>query len=263
MLHLALKAFYPSLPPFPLLHVDTTWKFREMITFRDQTAARVGMDLIVHTNEDGLKRGVSPFTCSSSAYAQTMKTEALRQALNEEGFDAAFGGARRDEEKSRAKERIFSHRTASHGWDPKKSPGELRRPRRWRCVQPQALPSLDFQPFKKPDRLGCSLMKRPQRLSARKNNPAPRTPPPKSAEHWDDHRGLLARKSPGLAGRASEIVGQKKNAGPCGASACASDRRGAGTPGMQADRPWSSRLPGRLSGRSVMPSCKLRRKVQK
>ncbi|KAF0209973.1 MAG: hypothetical protein FD172_3030 [Methylocystaceae bacterium] len=119
MLHLALKAFYPAKPPFPLLHVDTTWKFREMITFRDQTAARVEMDLIVHTNEDGRKRGVSPFTCSSSAYTQTMKTEALRQALNEGGFDAAFGGARRDEEKSRAKERIFSHRTASHGWDPK------------------------------------------------------------------------------------------------------------------------------------------------
>jgi sulfate adenylyltransferase subunit 2 len=125
MLHLALKTFYPSLPPFPLLHIDTTWKFREMIAFRDQTAARVGMDLIVHRNEDGLKRSVSPFTCSSSAYTQTMKTEALRQALNEGGFDAAFGGARRDEEKSRAKERIFSHRTASHGWDPKSQRPEL------------------------------------------------------------------------------------------------------------------------------------------
>ncbi|MFA6204766.1 MAG: sulfate adenylyltransferase subunit CysD [Methylocystis sp.] len=127
MLHLALKAFYPAKPPFPLLHVDTTWKFREMITFRDQTAARVAMELIVHTNEDGRKRGVSPFTCSSSAYTQAMKTEALRQALNEGGFDAAFGGARRDEEKSRAKERIFSHRTASHGWDPK-----TQRPELWR-----------------------------------------------------------------------------------------------------------------------------------
>ncbi|MFZ3181995.1 MAG: sulfate adenylyltransferase subunit CysD [Methylocystis silviterrae] len=127
MLHLALKAFFPAKPPFPLLHVDTTWKFREMITFRDQTAARVEMDLIVHTNEDGLKRGVSPFACSSSAYTQAMKTEALRQALNEGGFDAAFGGARRDEEKSRAKERIFSHRTASHGWDPK-----TQRPELWR-----------------------------------------------------------------------------------------------------------------------------------
>jgi sulfate adenylyltransferase subunit 2 len=125
MLHLVLKAFYPSLPPFPLLHVDTTWKFREMITFRDQIAARVGMDLIVPTNEDGLKRGVSPFTCSSSAYTQTMKTEALRQAPNDGGFDAAFGGARRDEEKSRAKERIFSHRTDSQGWDPKSQRPEL------------------------------------------------------------------------------------------------------------------------------------------
>ncbi|PPD17125.1 MAG: sulfate adenylyltransferase subunit CysD, partial [Methylocystis sp.] len=114
-------------PPFPLLHVDTTWKFREMIAFRDQTAARVEMELIVHTNEDGRKRGVSPFTCSSSAYTQAMKTEALRHALNEGGFDAAFGGARRDEEKSRAKERIFSHRTASHGWDPK-----TQRPELWR-----------------------------------------------------------------------------------------------------------------------------------
>lgn len=125
MLHLALKAFFPAKPPFPLLHVDTTWKFHEMITFRDQTAARVEMDLIVHTNEDALKRGVSPFACSSSAYTQAMKTEALRQALNEGGFDAAFGGARRDEEKSRAKERIFSHRTASHGWDPKSQRPEL------------------------------------------------------------------------------------------------------------------------------------------
>lgn len=125
MLHLALKAFYPAQPPFPLLHIDTTWKFREMIAFRDQSVARAGMDLIVHINEDGLKRGVSPFTCGSSVYTQVMKTEALRQALDKWRFDAAIGGARRDEEKSRAKERIFSHRTASHGWDPKNQRPEL------------------------------------------------------------------------------------------------------------------------------------------
>ncbi len=125
MLHLALKAFFPARPPFPLLHVDTTWKFREMIAFRDETAARVGMDLIVHTNEEGLKRGVSPLTCSSSLYTHVMKTEALRQALDKWRFDAAIGGARRDEEKSRAKERIFSHRSAAHGWDPKNQRPEL------------------------------------------------------------------------------------------------------------------------------------------
>jgi len=125
MLHLAIKAFYPAKPPFPLLHVDTTWKFREMISFRDETAARVGMDLIVHTNREGVERGVSPFTHGSSAYTQVMKTEALRQALDKYKFDAAFGGARRDEEKSRAKERVFSHRTASHAWDPKNQRPEL------------------------------------------------------------------------------------------------------------------------------------------
>jgi sulfate adenylyltransferase subunit 2 len=125
MLHLAEKAFAPGKPPFPLLHVDTTWKFREMIAFRDATARRVGMELLVQTNEDGLKRGVSPFTSGSSAYTQVMKTEALRQALEKYKFDLAFGGARRDEEKSRAKERIFSHRTATHGWDPRNQRPEL------------------------------------------------------------------------------------------------------------------------------------------
>src|SRR6202142_2750644 len=112
MLHLALKAFYPSRPPFPLLHVDTTWKFREMIWFRDATAARVGMDLIVHINEEGLARGISPIASGSALHTQVMKTEALRQALDKLGVDAAIGGARRDEEKSRAKERIFSFRAA-------------------------------------------------------------------------------------------------------------------------------------------------------
>ena len=125
MLHLALKAFYPSPPPFPLLHVDTTWKFREMIQFRDETAKRLGLKLLVHTNEDGVKRGINPFDSGSSLHTQVMKTEALKQALEKYGFDAAFGGARRDEEKSRAKERVFSFRNANHAWDPKNQRPEL------------------------------------------------------------------------------------------------------------------------------------------
>lgn len=125
MLHLALKAFYPSKPPFPLLHIDTTWKFREMIRFRDDTAKRLGLDLLVHINEEGVKRGINPFDSGSSLHTQVMKTEALKQALDKWGFDAAFGGARRDEEKSRAKERIFSFRTAAHAWDPKNQRPEL------------------------------------------------------------------------------------------------------------------------------------------
>jgi sulfate adenylyltransferase subunit 2 len=125
MLHLAMKAFYPSKPPFPLMHVDTTWKFAEMIRFRDETAKRLGLDLIVHVNEDGVKRGINPFDSGSSLHTQVMKTESLKQALDKYGFDAAFGGARRDEEKSRAKERIFSFRTASHAWDPKNQRPEL------------------------------------------------------------------------------------------------------------------------------------------
>ena len=125
MLHLAVKAFYPSKPPFPLIHVDTTWKFREMIKFRDETAKRLGMDLIVHINEDGVKRGINPFASGSSLHTQVMKTEGLKQALDKYGFDAAFGGARRDEEKSRAKERVFSFRNAQHAWDPKSQRPEL------------------------------------------------------------------------------------------------------------------------------------------
>jgi sulfate adenylyltransferase subunit 2 len=125
MLHLAMKAFYPAKPPFPLLHVDTTWKFREMISFRDETAKRLGLDLLVHVNEEGVKRGVNPFDSGSSLHTQVMKTEGLKQALDKWGFDAAFGGARRDEEKSRAKERIFSFRTAAHAWDPKNQRPEL------------------------------------------------------------------------------------------------------------------------------------------
>jgi len=125
MLRLALKAFYPAKPPFPLLHVDTTWKFREMITFRDRMAHEYGLDLLVHVNEDGVRQGIGPFTHGSALHTDIMKTEGLKQALDKYKFDAAFGGARRDEEKSRAKERIFSFRTASHRWDPKSQRPEL------------------------------------------------------------------------------------------------------------------------------------------
>jgi sulfate adenylyltransferase subunit 2 len=125
MLHVAMKAFYPAKPPFPLLHVDTTWKFREMIAFRDETARRLGLDLIVHINQDGVKRGISPIASGSQLHTQVMKTESLRQALDSGRYDAAFGGARRDEEKSRAKERIFSHRSAAHAWDPRNQRPEL------------------------------------------------------------------------------------------------------------------------------------------
>jgi sulfate adenylyltransferase subunit 2 len=125
MLHLARKAFYPAPLPFPLMHVDTTWKFREMIAFRDETARALGLNLIVHINEEGLKRGVSPVASGSSIHTHVMKTEALKQALDRHGFDAAFGGARRDEEKSRAKERIFSFRSRGHAWDPRNQRPEL------------------------------------------------------------------------------------------------------------------------------------------
>ena len=125
MLHLAMKAFWPSKPPFPLLHVDTTWKFKEMIAFRDRRAVELGLDLIVHVNEEGLRAGIGPFSHGSAVHTDVMKTVALKQALEKYGFDAAFGGARRDEEKSRAKERVFSFRTAAHRWDPKNQRPEL------------------------------------------------------------------------------------------------------------------------------------------
>jgi len=125
MLHLALKAFYPGKPPFPLLHVDTTWKFREMIEFRDRHVSNLGLELIVHTNQEGIDAGVGPFTHGSEKHTDIMKTQALKQALNKYKFDAAFGGARRDEEKSRAKERVFSFRDANHTWDPKNQRPEL------------------------------------------------------------------------------------------------------------------------------------------
>ncbi len=124
MLRLAIKAFHPAPPPFPLMHINTTWKFREMIAFRDKTAAEAGMELISYTNQEGLDAGFNPFDHGSN-YTRIMKTEALKQALDKHGFDAAFGGARRDEEKSRAKERIFSFRSASHAWDPKNQRPEL------------------------------------------------------------------------------------------------------------------------------------------
>ena len=125
MLHLALKAFYPAKPPFPFLHVDTTWKFREMVEFRDKLAAELGLDLIVHTNQEGVEQGIGPFSHGSALHTDVMKTQALKQALDKHGFDAAFGGARRDEEQSRAKERIFSFRSANHRWDPKNQRPEL------------------------------------------------------------------------------------------------------------------------------------------
>src|SRR6202007_1583296 len=135
LLHLACKAFAPGKPPFPLLHVDTTWKFREMIAFRDETARRLDLPLIVHVNEDGLRAGIDPIRSGSSVHTDVMKTQALRQVLSAKRFDAAIGGARRDEEKSRAKERVFSHRTSSHRWDPKSQ-----RPELWRVYNTRLAP---------------------------------------------------------------------------------------------------------------------------
>jgi sulfate adenylyltransferase subunit 2 len=132
MLHLARKAFYPGKIPFPLLHVDTNWKFKEMIRFRDETAAKYGLDLIVHKNPDGLAMDINPFVHGSGKHTDIMKTEGLKQALNKYGFDAAFGGARRDEEKSRAKERVYSFRDDNHRWDPKNQ-----RPELWRTYNGQ------------------------------------------------------------------------------------------------------------------------------
>lgn len=125
MLHLALKAFYPGKLPFPLMHVDTTWKFKEMIAFRDQQIEKLGLDMIVHINQEGVDAGIGPFTHGSEKHTDVMKTQALKQALNKHKFDAAFGGARRDEEKSRAKERVFSFRDKNHVWDPKNQRPEL------------------------------------------------------------------------------------------------------------------------------------------
>jgi sulfate adenylyltransferase subunit 2 len=142
LLHLAMKAFYPGKPPFPLLHVDTTWKFRDMIAFRDQTASRLGLDLIVHINEEGVRAGVSPFASGSRLHTDVMKTQGLKQALDKYGFDAAFGGARRDEEKSRAKERVFSLRSEQHRWDPKNQ-----RPEPWRLFNTRKGPGESFRVF--------------------------------------------------------------------------------------------------------------------
>lgn len=142
MLHLAQKAFAPGKPPFPLLHVDTTWKFAEMIAFRDKTAASLGLELLVHVNEDGIRRGISPVTSGSAVHTQVMKTEALRQALAKWKFDLAFGGARRDEERSRAKERIFSHRTATQAWDPRHQ-----RPELWKSFNTRIRPGESLRVF--------------------------------------------------------------------------------------------------------------------
>jgi sulfate adenylyltransferase subunit 2 len=142
MLHIAMKAFYPALPPFPLLHVDTTWKFREMISFRDNLAAKLGLDLIVHINHEGLSRGIGPFSHGSAIHTDVMKTQSLKQALDKHKFDVAFGGARRDEEKSRAKERIFSFRTADHRWDPKNQ-----RPELWKIYNTRKAPGESIRVF--------------------------------------------------------------------------------------------------------------------
>jgi sulfate adenylyltransferase subunit 2 len=142
LLHLAMKAFNPGKPPFPVLHVDTTWKFREMIEFRDRRARELGLDLIVHTNEEGVKAGINPIASGSRLHTDVMKTQALKQALDKYGFDAAFGGARRDEEKSRAKERVFSLRSAEHRWDPKNQ-----RPEPWRLYNTRKRPGESFRVF--------------------------------------------------------------------------------------------------------------------
>jgi sulfate adenylyltransferase subunit 2 len=142
MLHLAVKAFYPAPLPFPLLHVDTTWKFRDMISFRDETARRLGLDLIVYINHEGVKRGINPIASGSALHTHVMKTEALKQALDKYGFDAAFGGARRDEEKSRAKERIFSFRSQGHAWDPRDQ-----RPELWNLFNTRVRPGESIRVF--------------------------------------------------------------------------------------------------------------------
>jgi sulfate adenylyltransferase subunit 2 len=142
LLHLARKAFYPLKPPFPLLHIDTTWKFREMITFRDRTAQELSLELIVHTNKDGIARGINPLDYAPSVYTRVMKTEALKQALNRHGFDAAFGGSRRDEEASRAKERVFSFRASGHTWDPRKQRAEM-----WRLFNGRLAPGESARVF--------------------------------------------------------------------------------------------------------------------
>jgi sulfate adenylyltransferase subunit 2 len=142
LMHLAMKAFYPAKPPFPFLHVDTTWKFREMIAFRDHMAQKLGFDLLVHINPDGVRDGISPFVHGSNTHTHIMKTVGLRQALDKYGFDAAFGGARRDEEKSRAKERIFSFRNAQHVWDPKNQ-----RPEMWNIYNTRVAPGESIRVF--------------------------------------------------------------------------------------------------------------------
>ena len=142
LLHLAMKAFHPAKPPFPLLHVDTTWKFKEMISFRDQRVKDLGLELIVHINEEGVRAGINPVDSGSRLHTDVMKTQGLKQALDKYGFDAAFGGARRDEEKSRAKERVFSLRSAEHRWDPKNQ-----RPEPWRLYNTRKRPGESFRVF--------------------------------------------------------------------------------------------------------------------
>jgi sulfate adenylyltransferase subunit 2 len=142
LVHLAMRAFYPAKPPFPLLHIDTTWKFRAMYAHRDRLAEDLGLDLLVHVNPEGLAMGINPFTHGSEVHTNVMKTEALKQALDQHGFDLAFGGARRDEEKSRAKERVFSLRNAQHAWDPKRQ-----RPELWRLYNGRTQPGESLRVF--------------------------------------------------------------------------------------------------------------------
>ena len=142
LVHLAMRAFYPARPPFPILHIDTTWKFREMYAHRDRLAEDLGLDLLVHVNPEGLANGINPFTHGSEVHTNVMKTEALKQALDQHGFDLAFGGARRDEEKSRAKERVFSLRNAQHAWDPKHQ-----RPELWRLYNAHTRPGESLRVF--------------------------------------------------------------------------------------------------------------------
>ena len=211
LLHLARKAFFPQKPPFPLLHVDTTWKFRDMIAFRDKTARDFGLDLIVHTNEEGLARGINPFDHSPSVYTDVMKTQALKQALDAHGFDAAFGGARRDEEGSRAKERVFSFRAAGHRWDPRRQ-----RPEMWHLLNGRLgtrrdrarLPALEL------DRAGRVALHRPR--EARRRAALFRRAPP---DHHPQRpaSGARRRSHAAAAGRS-----------PADANRCASARSAAG-----------------------------------
>ena len=234
MLHLARKAFFPGKPPFPLLHIDTGWKFREMIAFRDDTVRRLGLDLVVHTNEEGRARGINPITSGSALHTAVMKTEALKQALDRHAFDAALGGARRDEEKSRAKERIFSVRSADHGWDPKNQ-----RPELWRALQhPFARAAVDARvPAVQLDRAGHLGIRRSRRNSRR--TALLRQAAPGDQPRWGFDHGR----------RRSSAAGARRAAPNCGASASAP------WDAIRSPAPSSRPLPHRPKS---SPSCAMR-----